>query len=43
MRERRRPKVHRVLIFGDSLVRHLDSAFCARDGKRTVRVCLVGM
>ncbi len=32
----------RVLVFGDSQVRHLDSAFCARDRKRRSRVCLPG-
>ncbi len=30
----------RVLVFGDSQVRHLDSVFCARDRKRRSRVCL---
>ena len=32
----------RVMVFGDSQVRHLDSAFCARDRKRRERVCLPG-
>ena len=32
----------RVFVLGDSQVRHLDSAFCARDRKRRSRVCLPG-
>ncbi len=32
----------RVLVFGDSQVRHLDSVFCARDRKRRSRLCLPG-
>ena len=32
----------RVLVLGDSQVRHLDSAFCARDRTRRSRVCLPG-
>ena len=29
-------------MLGYSLIRHLDSAFCARDKKRRTRVCLPG-
>ena len=31
-----------VIVFGDSQIRHLDSAFCSRDSKRRSRVCLPG-
>ncbi len=32
----------RVLVFGDNQVRHLVSAFCARERKRRSRVCFLG-
>ena len=32
----------KVFVYGDSQVRHLDSAFCARDRKNRSRVCLPG-
>ena len=31
-----------VLVLGDSQVRHLDSAFCAKDRRKRFRVCLPG-
>ncbi|MPC33110.1 hypothetical protein E2C01_026452 [Portunus trituberculatus] len=30
----------KILVVGDSQVRHLDSMFCAKDRKRRTRVCL---
>ena len=32
----------KVIVLGDSQVRHLDSAFCARDRENRTRVCLPG-
>ena len=32
----------RVIVLGDSQVKHLDSAFCARDRKCKTRVCQPG-
>ncbi|MPC71238.1 hypothetical protein E2C01_065510 [Portunus trituberculatus] len=32
----------KIMVVGDSRVRHLDSAFCAEDRKRSTRVCLPG-
>ena len=32
----------KVIVLGDSHVRHLDSAFCARDRENRTRVCLPG-
>ncbi|XP_045136199.1 uncharacterized protein LOC123519077 [Portunus trituberculatus] len=32
----------KILVVGDSQVRHLDAAFCAKDRKRMTRVCLPG-
>lgn len=32
----------KVIVLGDSQIRHLDSSFCARDREHRSRVCLPG-